>query len=196
MSSKLKEMTNEERWQLFPIILKPYNPNYNQWYHQEELRLKSLIGMDNIMRINHIGSTSVHGLLSKPTIDILLEVKDESIISFIAKNIESNGYICLRQTDGFNHPSLLCLKGYGEKGFEEKVFHVHIRLINDHKELYFRDYLRDHPHIAEKYGDLKIELMKKYKHHRDHYTDHKTDFIKTYTQMAKTLYPNRYKPKK
>src|SRR6056297_2809858 len=65
----------------------------------------------------------------------------------------------------------MCLKGYTKSGFAEKIFHIHIRVLNNHKELYFRDFLRDHPDIAQKYGDLKLELMKKYKHHRDNYTN-------------------------
>jgi len=189
------DMTNEERWQLFPIILKPYNPEYQVWYRNEAKHLMDILGKEKIERINHIGSTSVHGLLAKPTIDILLEVKDEETIQKIRNHIDQKGYICLDQVDAFKNPSLLCMKGYSEQGFLDKVFHIHIRIINNHKELYFRDYLRDHPQVALAYADLKIKLMKKYKHHRDNYTNEKSDFINHYTIIAKQIYPNRYKAK-
>lgn len=29
---ELSEMTLEELWQLFPIILKEHNPKYKEWY--------------------------------------------------------------------------------------------------------------------------------------------------------------------
>lgn len=188
-------MSKDELWQLFPIILKEHNPQYANWYRLEEKILRKIIGQDTIKRISHIGSTSVHNLIAKPTIDILLEVDNEEVLENIKLKLEKEKYICHKQNDSNNHQSLMCLKGYTENGFDEKVFHIHIRLINNHKELYFRDYLRDHPDVALKYGQLKLELMKKYKHHRDNYTDSKSDFIKKYTDMAKKIYPDRYKIK-
>jgi len=185
-------MSHDELWQLFPIILKPYNPQYTYWYREEEKALKQILGQNMIIRISHIGSTSVHSLLAKPTVDILLEVGSEDDLPNIKRIMEKNDYICHKQTDMYRNHSLMCLKGYTENGFDEKVFHIHIRVMNDHKELYFRDYLRDHPDVAHQYGELKLELMKKYKHHRDNYTDGKSDFINKYTDVAKHMYPNRY----
>lgn len=193
MKVDLKKLSDEELWILFPIILKPHNPQYKYWYQDEVNLLEEILGADEIKRISHIGSTSVHDLLAKPTIDILLEVKSEAILDRFNVILEKSGYICLKQEDGFKHQSLLCLKGYLETGFDEKVYHLHIRVINNHKELYFRDYLRDHPHVAREYGDLKIELMEKYKHHRDNYTEHKSEFINRYTEKAMDIYPDRYK---
>jgi len=190
-------MSNEELWQLFPIILKPYNPKYMYWYREEKQRLLDYLGDDLVLRINHIGSTSVHGLLAKPTVDILVEVKDESHVNQVKVLMDKhNDYICLTKKDGFKAPSIFCMKGYTEQGFSEQVYHIHVRIMNDHKELYFRDYLQDHPDVAQAYGTLKISLMKKYKHHRDHYTEEKSAFINKYTTIAKMIYPNRYKPMK
>ncbi|QLY40680.1 GrpB family protein [Hujiaoplasma nucleasis] len=196
MSLKLKEMSKEELWHLFPIILKEHNPDYKNWYEEEKKKLISMIGKDKIQRINHIGSTSVHGLIAKPTIDILIEVENEQVIHDIKEILNSDEYICLEQKDVYKNPAIFCMKGYSENGFAEKVYHIHIKIINNHKELYFRDYLQSHPEVANKYGDLKIQLLKKYKHHRDNYTDNKTEFVQYYTSIARSIYPNRYKPKK
>ena len=62
----------------------------------------------------------------------------------------------------------------------------------DHDELYFRDYLQEHPAVAKNYEQLKLSLWKQYEHNRDAYTDSKTDFIKKYTKEAKKLYGRRY----
>lgn len=43
---------------------------------------------------------------------------------------------------------------------------------------------------------LKLELAKKYKYHRDGYTDAKSDFVLKYTQKAKEEYGNKYNPRK
>lgn len=68
----MKEMSLEELWQLYPIILKDHNPNYQLWYAEEKQRLLHILQDYDICRINHIGSTSVEGLIAKPTIDILV----------------------------------------------------------------------------------------------------------------------------
>ena len=60
-------------------------------------------------------------------------------------------------------------KGYTEKGFAEKVYHLHIRLPCDHDELYFLSYLQAHPAVAKEYETLKLHLWKRYPHDRDGY---------------------------
>ncbi|HEL1145044.1 TPA: GrpB family protein, partial [Streptococcus equi subsp. zooepidemicus] len=83
-------------------------------------------------------------------------------------------------------------KGYTEHGFAEKVFHLHIRIVGDNDELYFRDYLNEHKEIGKEYEILKLSLWKEFEHDRDGYTEAKTDFIRKYTNLAKSLYGKRY----
>ena len=83
-------------------------------------------------------------------------------------------------------------KGYTSQGFAERVFHIHLRYGGDNDELYFRDYMNDHPALAKEYEKLKLSLWKKYEHDRDAYTDAKSTFVKKYTDSAKAEYGNRY----
>lgn len=193
MSKSLSEMFLEELWQLFPIILKEYNPMWREWYLQEENLLMTIIGNKHIKRINHIGSTSVSGLISKPTIDILLEITEDCDLKFLVSVLEKNGYIFEKQPQK-PAPHMMFMKGYTEKGFEEKVFHLHVRYLGDWNELYFRDYIQLHKDVAEEYGKLKMGLKDKYEHNRDGYTEAKTEFIKKYTNIARSEFQNRYNP--
>ncbi|APC41260.1 GrpB family protein [Clostridium estertheticum] len=77
MGKELSEMALKELWELFPIILKKHNTDYKEWYETEKQKLLSRIDRKDISRINHIGSTSVEGLIAKPTVDILLEIDNE-----------------------------------------------------------------------------------------------------------------------
>ena len=72
-AKQLSEMTQEELWQLFPIILSRPNPDWKNYYEEEKALLENSFG-DLPVRIEHIGSTAVAGLIAKPTVDILLEV--------------------------------------------------------------------------------------------------------------------------
>ena len=96
----------------------------------------------------------------------------------------NSGYICMSEEE--NRTSFN--KGYTDKGFAERVFHIHLRYEGDHPELYFRDYMNDHPALAEEYEKLKLSLWKKYEHNRDAYTDAKRAFVEKYTECAKREY--------
>ena len=61
-----------------------------------------------------------------------------------------------------------------------------------HDELYFRDYLNEHPDVANEYEALKLRLWKQYEHNRDAYTESKTDFISKWTAEARKEYGDRY----
>lgn len=190
MGKPLSEMTLEELWELFPIVLKEHNEAYKDWYAFESDRLVNLLGREKIQRINHIGSTAVKGLLAKPTVDILLEMKDDISVDSLTKLLNEDAW-GLMSTE--NAPDLLTFnKGYKPDGFAEKVYHLHIRHFGDWNELYFKDYLMAHNEVAEAYGELKLKLFKDYEHNRDAYTQAKTDFVLEYSKKAKEEYAGRY----
>lgn len=187
----LHDMTDEERWAIFPIILSEPRPEWALRYQEEEAIILEPL-RSSIARINHIGSTSVSGLLAKPTIDILIELDPLADVASFRKTMTAMGYL----ESSFNEtPELhiMYLKGYTEHGFVGQVFHIHVRHLGDWNELYFRDYLREHPDVCKAYAAIKRSLEKKYKHHRDNYTNGKTDFILKYTKEARALYENKYK---
>lgn len=186
MKKKLSEMSLEELWQLFPIFLTEHRTCWKEWYREEEDLLKN--ALPQIVRISHIGSTAVPEIWAKNIVDILAEIPAESSLTDYQAAIERCGYTCMSQEDNrisFN-------KGYTENGFAEKVFHLHLRRCGDNAELYFRDYLIEHPDIAKEYEKLKLRLWKEYEHNRNGYTNAKTEFIQAYTKQAKLLYQKRY----
>ncbi|HRF35720.1 MAG TPA: GrpB family protein, partial [Clostridia bacterium] len=70
MSNKLSEMTLEELWELFPIILTEHKPLWADWYNEEVTLLKSILPKDT--QYHHIGSTAIKGIMAKPIVDILI----------------------------------------------------------------------------------------------------------------------------
>lgn len=186
MGKKLSEMSLEELWQLFPIILTEHQKCWKDWYAKEEAVLKKILPQS--AQINHVGSTAVDIIWAKPIIDILVEVPSDSDLEMLKDLLVNSGYICMSQSAdriSFN-------KGYTENGFAEKVFHLHLRFEDDHDELYFRDYLLEHPEVAKKYEAMKLKLWKEYELDRDGYTNAKAEFVNKYTQEAKAVYGERY----
>lgn len=194
MTKSLSEMSLEELWQLFPIILKEHNPAYRNWYLEEKEKIEALLPENYIERINHIGSTAVPGLLAKSTVDILLEIKREADFSKIESKLKRAGWTLMHRNQKDEELDLVFNKGYTPEGFADKVFHLHLRYPGDWDELYFRDYLIAHPEIAEKYGELKKSLASDFKHNRDGYTEAKTEFIKKWTAEARKEFKDKYLP--
>ena len=184
-------MTNEELWALFPIILSEHRAEWTKFYEQEKDTIISALGTNNMYRINHIGSTSVPGLIAKPTIDILLEIPTDADIPSLTAALISAGYICNTQPNN-PAPHLMFMKGYTPQGFRGQAVHLHVRFPGDWNELYFRDYLRSHPETAKSYGKLKQNLQLRYEHDRDAYTEAKTDFIQEATRLARKEMGNKY----
>lgn len=186
MGKKLSEMTLEELWALFPIVLTEHQEDWARWYREEAALLQELAGPD--ARINHIGSTAIKGIWAKPIVDILIELPDPAALAETGRAMSAAGYIMMNQSEGrasFN-------KGYTEEGFAQRVFHLHLRLRGDHDELYFRDYLNACPEAAKAYEALKLGLWKDYEHDRDGYTRQKAEIVAEYTAQGKERFPNRY----
>ena len=76
MGKKLSEMSLEELWQLFPIILTEHQDYWKEWYFEEENLLKNIL--PQVKKISHIGSTAIPAIWAKPIIDILIEVPKKS----------------------------------------------------------------------------------------------------------------------
>lgn len=186
MGKQLSEMSIEELWQLFPIILTEHKNYWKQWYDIESTELMKTL--PSVCRISHIGSTAVDTIYAKPIIDILAEVPAGRDLLGVKDILISNGYICMNQE--INRISFN--KGYTENGFAQKVFHLHLRYAGDNDELYFRDYLNEHIEVAKDYEKIKLKLWKKYEYNRNGYTNAKTNFIIKYTNDAKLQYGNRY----
>ncbi|WP_338452503.1 GrpB family protein [Niallia oryzisoli] len=195
MAKELSEMTKEELWELFPIILKEHNTDYKKWYQIEKRKLLSCFDEKSIMRISHIGSTAVEGLITKPIVDILLEIDNRCNIEKLTNTLLHNGWLLMSSQ---SNPCMKMAfnKGYTKEGFAEKVYHLHVRYYHNWNELYFRDYLSEHGEVAKEYAKLKIGLLEKYEHDQDRYTDAKSDFILKYTEKAKEEYANKYNSEK
>ena len=186
MGKKLSEMSLEELWQLFPIFLTAHQDCWMDWYREEERLLKGIL--PQTAEIFHIGSTAVPTISAKPIIDILVLVPENTKLADHKDTIANSGYICMNQADH----SISFNKGYTADGFAERVFHLHLKYAGNSDELYFRDYLLEHPDTAKEYEKLKLALWKTYEHNRDAYTNAKTDFVKRCTMQARQLYGQRY----
>jgi len=188
MEKELSEMTLEELWELFPIFLVEHIDKWADDYKEIEILLQNLFAGFPIHRISHIGSTTIKVIWAKNIVDVLVEIPESNSLKDMARILEQNGFtIMSARVDRIS-----LNKGYTKNGFADKVYHIHLRYAGDNDELYFRDYLNDHPEVAKEYEILKLQLWKQYEHNRDAYTNAKTDFISRWTAEARKEYRGRY----
>ncbi len=155
------------------VKLSPYQEEWAKLFEEEKKRLEEVIG-ENVLDIQHIGSTAVPSLKAKPILDIGVAVENfEKAFALVAPT-ESLGYT-YRGENGIPR------RHYFVKGPPDKrTHHIHMfEEVNEAwaKHLLFRDYLRTHPETAAAYGTLKEDLAKRYPRDREAYTDDKHEFI-------------------
>ena len=177
-------MTNEELGKLFPIVISEPDPDWIKLFNKERSQISRALGKQNFIRIEHIGSTAITNLKAKPTIDILLEIPKSIDKNWLIDEIIKLDYHYIPKSEN-PAPHMMFVKGYTPGGFKGQAYHIHVRYSGDWDELYFRDYLKVHPDVAEVYGELKIKLSREYKNDREEYTDKKTDFIRRITKLAR-----------
>jgi len=112
--------------------------------------------------VDHIGSTSVPGLVAKDCLDLMVQVEElheESVIGALAERgfrARPEPWNHDEVTDGVGHRKLVFAGPAGER-----LVNVHVRVAggrNVRYALLFRDFLRAHAEEARRYEQMKTRL--------------------------------------
>lgn len=159
------------------IVIKPYDPT---WPKRAAAEIKAIKTMGNevpFIAIEHIGSTAVPELASKPIIDIFISVQSIKDAELWISPLQSLGYIYWEENPDKTH--LRFFKGMPPFG-EGRTHHVHIiessNNTMEHRVL-FRDILRHDKKARLEYEALKSRLAQAHELDREAYTESKFDFI-------------------
>jgi GrpB-like predicted nucleotidyltransferase (UPF0157 family) len=131
-----------------PIHLSSYDQEWPRLYQSEARRIQAVLPAD--VAVEHIGTTSVAGLLAKPIIDIILGLA-----------------ACHDQNKVRATPVTLGYKDLGEAGVPGRLYFrrrgktaFNIALVKHGGPIWtanlaFRNYLRTHPEAAREYAETK-----------------------------------------
>ena len=163
-------------------FVKPYDPEWAKEFQHLKQALKSeLNGLD--IDIQHVGSTSVPGLVAKPILDIDIIIIDKALLDNISALLERAGYknkgeqgipgrFAFRQTSDFTP----CTKT-SRKWLSHHLYVCFSQSLALKNHLLFRDALLRDQELVARYSQLKNTLCEDQGMTRDMYTKHKTDFI-------------------
>jgi GrpB-like predicted nucleotidyltransferase (UPF0157 family) len=159
----------------------PYQSGWLALYQQEADRLRSALG-EEILGIEHIGSTSIPGMIAKPIIDIMVAVHSLQRATIFIPKVEALGY---QYKPNDTIPERIYFAK--ETSPEYRTHHLNLAAIDSgfwKDQLAFRDYLRAHDQMAAEYGQLKIRLAEEYARTRYLDRDGKTEFVTRVLKLA------------
>ena len=127
-----------------------------------------------VVRLEHVGSTSVPGLSAKPIIDMVLEVEDSTREEAYVPVLEARGFVLrIREPDWFEHRLLKAPEIAGN-------LHVFTRGCEEVERMVaFRDRLRAHEPDRRLYQETKVRLAARRWRHVQDYADAKSEVVRS-----------------
>jgi GrpB-like predicted nucleotidyltransferase (UPF0157 family) len=169
------------------VKLVPYD---NEWKN-EFLRVKNEILKHtnlNSVCIQHIGSTSIVGIMAKPILDMVVGVDTiDHVEKIVISGLKKAGFLRL----AVERPSEIVFAKFADDTYQVKTHYIH--LVDYDKELwnnliFFRDYLNSNEVVRNQYQNFKVDYVKNNTGGIGDYTDHKEEFVKR-------IYGERHKRK-
>jgi GrpB-like predicted nucleotidyltransferase (UPF0157 family) len=157
-----------------PVELSEHNPEWLSNFEVEKDFLLKIIGKWLRGSVEHIGSTSVPGLIAKPVIDIMFGVESLDTSRPVIDVLVRNGYEYFPYKDDVMH-------WFCKPSDAFRTHHLHLIPYEStlwQERIQFREILLSNQEIANKYSALKKKLASRYKDDREAYTQEKGPFIK------------------
>lgn len=152
----------------------PYDPSWPASFEAARGDLAAVV--PDALAIEHVGSTSVPGLASKPTVDVLLVVDDLAVILDRLAELAAIGLEHRPGSFAPERPHLFFRRMAGG----ERTHHLHVLASSspepDDYRL-FRDYLRANPDAAARYEAAKLDLADRFARDRTSYVQTKESIV-------------------
>ena len=163
------------------VRLGDHNPAWAELFDMERKALLQCLG-NAVDRVEHIGSTSVAGLIAKPILDLAIVSRDQADVRTIAGRMVSMGYID-RGDAGDDGGYLLV------KESRPRVRSIHAHVVSRKNPQWrswvgFRDLLRSNQAVRQEYAELKMSLAAMHSGDRKSYTAGKGDFIRDHSPRS------------
>lgn len=158
-----------------PVDVVEYDPAWQREFAEQRDRLTILLRGWLCEPVDHVGSTAVPGLASKPIVDMLAPVTSLA---------DAGGAVSILEQDGWLHwptdPNRSWRLWFLRPQPDARTHHLYLIQYDDPhvRELRaFRDALRADDALRDRYEALKRKLAKAFRDDREAYTRTKADFI-------------------
>ena len=163
-----------------------YDPAWPARYEALAGEIRRAVGQ-HLVAVEHIGSTAVPGLLSKPTIDIAAAVASIESADACVTPLARRGWEHRGQHGDDPRRRYFVLDRQGPRGVDERVAQLHLWIVPAagwDRHLAFRDALRADPALRDAYAAEKLRLIVALAGNRVAYSEAKGAFIARALQRA------------
>lgn len=162
---------------LYKLEIVDYNPEWRKIFIELESKFLKFFG-DNILNVEHVGSTSIPGLKAKPVIDVDIIIKDSTSIKVqVIKKLKHLGYNHLGNLGISGREAFKLLNSQLSNFPKHNLYLCRKNSIGLKNHILFRNYLRNNPKKMLEYSLLKEKLIEKFPNDFDSYCSGKTEFI-------------------
>lgn len=163
------------------IYMVPHDSNWQQEFKNEAQRITDALG-ENVVTVDHVGSTAIPGIYAKPVLDLLLVARGVEALDEKQSEIEALGYEARGEYGIPGRRFYRRDNSEGDRTHQIHAFEVGSPQIARH--LAFRDYMIAHPDAAQAYSDLKRTLAAQHPNDSEAYMDGKDAFIQAIDRRA------------
>lgn len=135
-----------------PVEVLPYDDGWPSEFARLSSIVRGALG-DQVLTLEHVGSTAVPGLAAKPVVDADLTVSDSGQEAAYVPDLEAAGFVLRFREPEWEEHRVLAL--------EDPKTNLHVwspGSIEAQRHVAFRDWLREHDEDRDAYGELKTEL--------------------------------------
>lgn len=164
-------------------LVEKYNPEWPKRFEEIKAFLGKKINKACI-RIEHVGSTAIPGMIAKPIIDIIIVIEPEQWEEMKAllkeRSYFHEGDLGIKDREVFK---------FHDETFKKSLPTHHLYVCPKHnlalkEQIAFRDYMKTHKKDRERLSALKWALAKKFNNDKYPYMDGKDAMVKEITKKA------------
>jgi len=165
----------------YKIEIVPYDKHWVDLFIVEANRIQKTLG-ECLKEIYHIGSTSIPDMPAKPVIDMMLVLDNIDDIPVISEKLSQLNYEAIRR-------QIIPHVSFFTKRQDSTIrFHLHLHERGSpqiRRHVNFRDYVTQHPEVADEYAHLKTQLATQFSNDSYAYVSGKDKFVQEIDAKAK-----------
>ena len=166
---------------MLKVEVVPHDPHWRDAFEAEAKQVAAALG-ENVVAVQHIGSTAIPNIHAKPVVDLLIEVREIAEVDGRSLLMESLGYEVMGEYGIHGRRYFRKDNREGIRTHQVHAFEAGSAEVVRH--LAFRDYMIAHPLEAQRYSELKRRLAEEHPQSMDEYMDGKDGFIKEIDRRA------------
>jgi GrpB-like predicted nucleotidyltransferase (UPF0157 family) len=163
------------------LTILEYDPRWPAMFALLRDRVAAALGEEIADRIEHVGSTSVPGMVAKPIIDIDVLLRGAADLPLAIERLAAIGY------EHQGDRGIVGREAFRKDDASLPAHHLYVCPPNSPefaRHVALRDYLRSHAHVARAYSELKRTLYPRFRDDRAGYQSATDAFVSELVRRA------------